>query len=226
MVTGWYELIGRSSISCHTQIYTYTNIRINLYGDLYGDSARHYILTIDELNSVPYIQEGLKFVISILGIEKVWSHTKLSVQPEKIFSPLINTYSFKSFYTCPPTQMVVKTLSLLWTNSSQLVPYSRSEYWTIQKEVVLRSPWVNLWQNPSSEKRNTWTTSINWTTPTDYYCYQITTLMGSHSCLSGQTETVFLYAFDPNCKHNYIRHMIQSPPSPPSFSSPSSITTN
>jgi len=85
MVTGWYELIGRSSISCHTQIYTYTNIRINLYGDLYGDSARHYILTIDELNSVPYIQEGLKFVISILGIEKVWSHTKLSVQPEKIF---------------------------------------------------------------------------------------------------------------------------------------------
>jgi len=102
------------------------------------------------------------------------------------------------------------------TNSSQLVPYSRSEYWTIKKEVVLRSPWVNLWQNPSSEKRNTWTTSINWTAPTDYYCYQISTLMGSHSCLSGHTETIFLYAFDPNCKHDYIRHMIQSPlPFPP-----------
>jgi len=115
MVTGWYELIGRSSISCHTQIYTYTNIRINLYRDLYGDSTRHYILTIDELNSRVSSLHTRGTKICYIYIEKVWSHTKLSVQPENSFSLLINTYSFKSFYTCPSTtQMVVKTLSLLW----------------------------------------------------------------------------------------------------------------
>jgi len=146
MVTGWYELVGRSSISCHTQIYTYTNIRINLY----GDSIRHYILTIDELNSrVSSLHtKGTKwmYLLHLYLVLRRFVLTRSCLFNQKnSFSPLIDTYSVKSFYTCPSTtQMVVKTLSLLWTNSSQLVPYSRSEYWTIKKEVVLRSPWVNL----------------------------------------------------------------------------------